>query len=123
MWKCKLNKPFPRQLLLDHDVCAGIETLTKTLGILNSVQNKSRRYNGRSLYFAFNFHWDAHEFFLPNVEMGETWKVLIDTAGQPEGLEIQKKYEMQPRSITIFESVRKPRKRKRDAGKQHPVND
>ena len=80
-------------------------------------------YNGRSLYFAFNFHWDAHEFFLPNVEMGETWKVLIDTAGQPEGLEIQKKYEMQPRSITIFESVRKPRKRKRDAGKQHPVND
>jgi hypothetical protein len=43
MWKCKLNKPFPRQLLLDHDVCAGIETLTKTLGILNSVQNKSRR--------------------------------------------------------------------------------
>jgi hypothetical protein len=31
MWKCKLNKPFPPQLLLGHDVCAGIETLTKTL--------------------------------------------------------------------------------------------
>jgi hypothetical protein len=30
MWKCKLNKPFPSQLLLGHDVCAGIETLTKT---------------------------------------------------------------------------------------------
>jgi hypothetical protein len=26
MWKCKLNKPFPPQLLLGHDVCAGIET-------------------------------------------------------------------------------------------------
>jgi hypothetical protein len=30
MWKCKLNKPFPPHLLLCHDVCAGIETLTKT---------------------------------------------------------------------------------------------
>jgi hypothetical protein len=30
MWKCKLNKPFPPQLLLGHDVCAGIETLNKT---------------------------------------------------------------------------------------------
>ena len=29
MWKCKLNKPFPPQLLLGHDACAGIETLTK----------------------------------------------------------------------------------------------
>jgi hypothetical protein len=29
---CKLNKPFPPQLLLGHDVCAGIETLTKTAG-------------------------------------------------------------------------------------------
>jgi hypothetical protein len=31
MWKCKLNKPFPPQLLLGHDVCAGIETLAKTV--------------------------------------------------------------------------------------------
>jgi hypothetical protein len=31
--KCKLNKPFSPQLLLDHDVCAGIETLTKTCKI------------------------------------------------------------------------------------------
>jgi hypothetical protein len=30
MWKSKLNKPFPPQVLLGHDVCAGIETLTKT---------------------------------------------------------------------------------------------
>jgi hypothetical protein len=31
MWKYKLNKPFPPQVLLGHDVCAGIETLTKTV--------------------------------------------------------------------------------------------
>jgi hypothetical protein len=30
VWNCKLNKPFSPQLLLGHDVCAGIETLTKT---------------------------------------------------------------------------------------------
>jgi hypothetical protein len=29
----KLNKPFPPQVLFGHDVCAGIETLTKTLSI------------------------------------------------------------------------------------------
>jgi hypothetical protein len=33
MWKSKLNKPFPPQVLLGHDVCAGIETLTKTNGL------------------------------------------------------------------------------------------
>jgi hypothetical protein len=30
MWTSKLNKLFPPQVLLVHDVCAGIETLTKT---------------------------------------------------------------------------------------------
>jgi hypothetical protein len=37
MWKYKLNKPFPPQLLLGHDVCAGIETLTKTNALLPSL--------------------------------------------------------------------------------------
>jgi hypothetical protein len=35
VWKCKLNKPFPPQLLLGHDVCAGIETLTNILTSLS----------------------------------------------------------------------------------------
>jgi hypothetical protein len=42
MWKCKLNKPFPPQLLLGHDVCAGIETLTKTL-TLNEILQMDQR--------------------------------------------------------------------------------
>ena len=33
MWKCKLNKPFPPQLLLGHDVCAGIETLRQVVRV------------------------------------------------------------------------------------------
>ena len=32
MWKCKLNIPFPPNLLLVRDVYAGIELLTKTMG-------------------------------------------------------------------------------------------
>jgi hypothetical protein len=31
MWKYKLNKPFPPQLLLGNDVCGGTEILTKTV--------------------------------------------------------------------------------------------
>ena len=39
MWKSKLNKPFPPQVLLGHDVCAGIETLTKTTS-LNGLEEE-----------------------------------------------------------------------------------
>ena len=39
MWKNKLNKPFPHQVLLGHDVCAGIETLTKTNNGTEKVLN------------------------------------------------------------------------------------
>jgi hypothetical protein len=35
--KCKLNKPFPPQLLLGHDVCIGIETMTKTQSLWKSM--------------------------------------------------------------------------------------
>lgn len=28
-------------------------------------------FNSQSLYFAFNFHWDSHEFFLPGVDDGK----------------------------------------------------
>lgn len=73
-------------------------------------------FGGRSLYFAFNFHWDAHEFFLPDVENGENWQVLLDTSGQNIEEVVHKKYTMQPRSIALFESVAgEKKKKKRDA--------
>jgi hypothetical protein len=37
MWKSKLNKPFPPQVLLGHDVCAGIETLIKTVSNVSFI--------------------------------------------------------------------------------------
>jgi hypothetical protein len=40
MWESKLNKPFPPQVLLGHDVCAGIKTLIKTAEISNKLESK-----------------------------------------------------------------------------------
>ena len=42
-------------------------------------------FGGESLYFAFNFHWEAHEFYLPDIQKGKTWKVLYDTAEKKGG--------------------------------------
>ena len=62
-------------------------------------------YEDSSLYFAFNFHWDSHEFHLPDVSESKEWKVLIDTAEKSEGEMKKGKYKMEPRSITVFENV------------------
>lgn len=62
-------------------------------------------FGSESLYFAFNFHWDSHEFYLPDVNMKQKWKIVIDTAGKEAGELVVEKYRMAPRSITVFESV------------------
>lgn len=62
-------------------------------------------YGAESLYFAFNFHWDSHEFFLPDVGAEMEWKILFDTAGAERGRTVPQKYQMEPRSVTVFESV------------------
>ena len=31
-------------------------------------------------YFAYNMHWEAHDFDLPNLIQGLEWSVLIDTS-------------------------------------------
>jgi hypothetical protein len=52
MWKSKLNKPFPANLLLVHDVCAGIETLTKTVGfgfLVLFEQSRGNKGEGQGL--------------------------------------------------------------------------
>lgn len=72
-------------------------------------------FGGRSIYFAFNLHWEPHEFFLPIVGTGENWQILIDTSGQESEIDINGKYRMRPRSIAVFESVKMKKKKKRDA--------
>lgn len=64
-------------------------------------------YGGKSFYMVFNFHWDAHVFFLPVINSTKVWNVLFDTALQEddERLEKVKKYIVSPRSVVVFESL------------------
>ena len=67
-------------------------------------------FGGESLYFAFNFHWEAHEFYLPDIQKGKIWKVLYDTAEKKGGTLQQGVVKMEPRSIVILEKVPEPKK-------------
>ncbi len=67
-------------------------------------------FGGKSLYFAFNFHWDSHEFFLPHVYGKNDWLLRIDTAGEG-GRVVNGRYTLAPRSIAVFEKLcRRPEK-------------
>lgn len=68
-------------------------------------------YAGKSLYFAFNFHWDSHEFYLPDIRGIKEWDILFDTA--ESGIcEINNgRYHMAPRSIVVFEEKEKQEKK------------
>lgn len=60
-------------------------------------------FGGKSLYFAFNFHWENHVFFLPDAGTGKKWNLILDTAGDSVHTRIESKYDMAPRSIALFE--------------------
>lgn len=64
-------------------------------------------YGGKSLYMIFNFHWDAHEFYLPVVNNTKKWNVLFDTSQNDDGkLERDlKKYVVAPRSVVVLEGM------------------
>lgn len=63
-------------------------------------------FQGQSLYYAFNFHWESHEFYLPDAKHGAKWKALFDTSGQAVPMDGVKKYIVQPRSIVLFQMER-----------------
>lgn len=62
-------------------------------------------FEGQSLYFAFNFHWEEQEFYLPDVENDKEWKILVDTAETGKKIADNGIHMMPARSITVFESV------------------
>ena len=65
-------------------------------------------FGAESLYFVFNFHWDSHDFYLPTLEAGQRWRLLLDTSVEEREKEagyITEKYRMAPRSIAVFEGV------------------
>ncbi len=71
---------------------------------------------GKSIYMAFNFHWDSHEFYLPTIARNETWKLLFDTSKEMDEKEmVCQKYRMSPRTIAVFESKEETRRDKKNA--------
>ncbi len=64
-------------------------------------------YGGNSLYYAFNFHWDAHTFYLPITDQSKEWKILLDTADSQRIGEVISENEViiGPRSIVVLEHL------------------
>lgn len=80
-------------------------------------------YGSRSLYFAFNFHWESHDFYLPDAEPGGGWKLLLDTSQEEEQAVKMGRYRMSPRSIALFESIPEQKPKRKQRGRQEPGRD
>ncbi len=70
-----------------------------------------------SYYLAFNLHWEAHDFFLPDITKKRDWKVLIDTAEDQrnsQGLNKERtSYRMEPRSVVLLSCEEDPQPKKK----------
>ena len=83
---------------------------------------------GTSYYFAFNMHWEPHDFFLPAITKARKWEVMLDTAEsirKTDGLNADRTaFRMEPRSIVLLSCpadapVRRRGKDDRTAGRKH----
>lgn len=77
-------------------------------------------YEGKSLFFAFNFHWDSHEFYLPDIRGNRAWNILFDTAESGKDVIEDGRFCMAPRSIVVFEELppASPERKKAPKGKK-----
>lgn len=84
---------------------------SRELGVLlcGKYAKVGRGQFDRDIYIAFNFHWEPHEFSLPNTLKGKPWHVLIDTSSEEdtdftnEGkLVTEKTYTIKPRTVVVF---------------------
>ena len=53
----------------------------------------------------FNFHWDYHVFYIPDIKEGKKWEVLFDTSDEVAKKIDNGKIKMAPRSIVVLKSV------------------
>lgn len=60
----------------------------------------AHKTEGRSVYIIYNMYWEAKSFDLPNLPMGRSWKVMIDT------------YDNRFEDSLLYEKRKKVRKRK-----------
>ena len=80
----------------------------RELGILfygPYLQDKSGK-SGKSYYFAFNMHWEAHDFYLPDITKSRKWEVVLDTASdirKEDGFNTERTaFRMEPRSVALL---------------------
>lgn len=81
----------------------------------------NRRKSDDTFFIAFNMHWEAHTFDLPETIDRKIWYLLIDTEQPMEKeqsefiakeLKEQRSYEVKPRSIVVFQAKQKLKEKK-----------
>lgn len=97
-----------------HGLCTWYPDYTnysRILGVMlcGKYAKLSRTEFDKDFYIAYNFHWEAHEFSLPNALKGKRWKVLLNTSEESEqdlleGQRIvtEKSYKVPSRTVIIF---------------------
>ena len=70
--------------------------------------------DNQSYYIAFNMHWEAHDFYLPDITKTRKWEVVLDTAAdlrKTGGLnEDRTAFRLEPRSIVLLSCPEDPPK-------------
>jgi len=82
---------------------------SRMLGVMLSgnYAKINRIQNDQNFYFAYNMHWEKHEFDLPKLPVGMKWYVLLDTANQTIGTDMQlsknqRQYEVVARAVVVL---------------------
>lgn len=90
---------------------------SRVVGILlcGSYVLLERKKTDWDFYFAYNFHWEPHEFELPKPVQGECWEILTDTSSQAE---LKEKCLLIPeRTVVVLASKKAASKGKAAKGK------
>ena len=70
--------------------------------------------DNHSYYIGFNMHWEAHDFYLPDITKTRKWEVVLDTAAdlrKTGGLnEDRTAFRLEPRSIVLLSCPEDPPK-------------
>lgn len=87
---------------------------SRLLGIMlcGKYVKRNRTEFEHDFYIVYNFHWEEHEFSLPNPLSGRNWSVVLNTAKEnvqelQEGYEAvaEKSYQAAARSVIIFKEI------------------
>lgn len=88
----------------------GFEAFRRNMGMMYGNAYAENEKN--PIYVAYNLHWVEHEFGIPTLSKGRTWKQIFSTAKEtdnftPEGVEIpdQRVLKLSGRTICVLEGM------------------